>query len=76
MSSTNFHLNRFLYDYTEKIIRETDLSDLSDSWRSNISVIFSDKSDKSASIFRRIDVSKRTCYELTKGTRHSIPETQ
>jgi hypothetical protein len=44
------HINGFLCDYTEKIIRETDLSDLSDSWRSIIFAIFSDKSDTSVSL--------------------------
>jgi hypothetical protein len=42
-------LNGFVGNLTVKIIRETDLSDLSDSWRSNYSRFFSDKSDKSAS---------------------------
>ena len=45
----------FIDNLTVKIKRETDLSD---SWRSNISAIFSDKSDKSVSFSsRRIHVN-------------------
>ena len=51
-------IRRTHVNLTVKIKRETDLSDLSDSWRSNISAIFSDKSDKSVSFFsRRIHVN-------------------
>jgi hypothetical protein len=57
-SAKVFLLNGFVGNLTVKIIRETDLSDLSDSWRSNISAIFSDKTDKSVSFFsRRIHVN-------------------
>ena len=44
----NFHLNGFI---CKKIIRETDSSDLSDSWRSNICANFSDRLDESVSLF-------------------------
>ena len=48
-------IRRTHVNFTVKIKRETDLSD---SWRSNISAIFSDKSDKSVSFFfRRIHVN-------------------